>query len=646
MYHLKQKKFLKIKGSFQKILMYALIVVTLTVNFPSKSYAQKIQQPIEGKKIEEFINQYMQGEMKKENIAGAAVVVVKDNKEIFKKGYGYSNLEKRIAVNPDVTTFPVASVSKLFTATAIMQLHAQGKIDLNTNIEKYISPLKIENPYEEDVTCANLLTHSSGMDEASELLGSTKDKNEMKSQEEYFQNHPLRLVEKPNTVSQYSNLGYNLLGYVIEKVSSVSYEDYIENNVLKPLGMTHSSVRLQDDNMANGYMYMDNKFTKLPFAYQYTSGSSGVIASVSDMGNFMKMHLNQGVFEGNIVLEANAERMMHEKMFSNDDTLPGMAYGFVRSKRNGQEIIKHEGALPGYMSTMLLLPEQNLGIFVTVNTFAPLPFKFEDAFLNHFFPKEKVDYTTLKKADDNLKKYVGTYRNYDGMARNNLMMCGVPLEASTDLVIKNNGDGTLKLEEYTQAREKISTTLYAVSKGKFIREDGRGNFAFRMDANGKIRYAFNDVSHNAYQRIPWYQEKIILLGIMAIAILLFFVDIGRTIRILIKRKKEKNNLKRKIRGCNLMGDIFTSLGSIGTVYLLQMMIISYDYNFMFLLKVLLTCIVIGLIWTVIRTGLLINQIIKTKKITKEIIYSSFVIIFSLLYNIVLNYCNLIGYKVS
>ena len=118
--------------------------------------------------LENFMNNYFQEKMEEYSVPGAAVVVVKDNKEIFKRGYGYRNLQLKTKVDPDKTSFPACSVSKLFTATAIMQLYEDGKIDLDKDINYYISPYKVINKFHRPVTCRNLLTHSSGVDEESD----------------------------------------------------------------------------------------------------------------------------------------------------------------------------------------------------------------------------------------------------------------------------------------------------------------------------------------------------------------------------------------------------------------------------------------------------------------------------------------------
>ena len=203
--------------------------------------------------IQRFVDHYFTTNMKKFNVPGAAVAIVKNNQELYKAGYGFSDIEKNKLVDPDTTTFPAASVSKLFTATAIMQLYQEGKLDLNENVQKYVTDITIRNSFDEPVTCHNLLTHSSGLDEQSEFSGSTLDNERIKPQKSFFDEHIPQVIVEPNTVSRYSNMGYNLLGYIVEKIAGKTYEDYIAQNILEPLNMKNSSVRMDDSNMASGY---------------------------------------------------------------------------------------------------------------------------------------------------------------------------------------------------------------------------------------------------------------------------------------------------------------------------------------------------------------------------------------------------------
>ena len=288
---------------------------------------------------------------KKYSVPGAAVVVVKDGKELVNASYGYKDLETKEPVTKD-TTFPACSVSKLFTATAIMQLYEQGKIDLTEDISAYVPQIKIKNSFDEKITCQQLLTHSGGLDEQSELNGSTLDRSKMKSQQAYFDSHIPTVIHEPGTVSCYSNMGYNILGDIVEEVSGQSYEAYVQQHILTPLQMKQSSVRVEDDNMAQGYVGEQGAYEAQPFAYQYTSGSSGIIATSQDMEHFMRMHLTHGSYQGISVLGEATEKSMQKKQFANNDVFDGMGYGWIRTSYGGINVIKHEGALPGYATTM------------------------------------------------------------------------------------------------------------------------------------------------------------------------------------------------------------------------------------------------------------------------------------------------------
>ena len=371
-----------------------LSVMFISLSLPSNSFGKEIEKSQEANKkhidvnnskdLQKFSDDFFEENMKKYSVPGVAISVVKDGNEVLKKGYGYSDIEGKVSVNPDKTVFPAASISKLFTATAIMQLYEEGKLDLNKNIDNYINPYKVINNYKKPVTCSNLLTHSSGVDEASELNGSTRYEKLIKPQEYYMDTHIPKVVREPNSVSRYCNEGYNLLGYIVEKVSGITYEEYVKKNILETLKMDSSVTRLKNSNTAKGYELIKGTYNEIPLAYQYTSGSSGMNVTVKDMENFMIAHLNNGQFKENRILKEETSIKMKDKQFSNSDSLPGMGYGFIRSNRNGQEIIKHEGALPGYTSTLFLIPKEKLGIYVATNSLNPLPFNFEKEFLNYF----------------------------------------------------------------------------------------------------------------------------------------------------------------------------------------------------------------------------------------------------------------------
>lgn len=414
-------------------------VVSASVTLPSK-------EEINRETVQKFMDQYFEKGRKEYHVPGAAVAVVKDGKELYCAGYGSSDLKGRNPIDPNETTFPACSVSKLFTATAIMQLVEQGKIDLNADITTYLNDVTIQNSFSKPITCAELLTHTSGLDEQSELNGSTLAVNKIKRPADYFNDHAPKVIREPGTTSCYSNMGYNLLGYLIEKASGESYESYVTSHILDPLGMKRASIRIENSHMSDGYQYEDGNYTKLPFAYQYTSGSSGIIGSVTDMEPFMLMHLNGG----DPILSKDTEDMMQAKQFANNKIFAGMGYGFVRSDDYSVLIIKHEGALPGYATTMLLIPSENIGIYVATNCCTGICFDFEDAFMNHFYSRKQEKGFTKSKFD--ATKYIGTYRSYDGIAKTNLMKFAVIFD-TTDINITKGKDGSLYYEGYDQRKK-------------------------------------------------------------------------------------------------------------------------------------------------------------------------------------------------
>ncbi|MBU3091246.1 beta-lactamase family protein [Clostridium sp. CF011] len=646
------------KMKAKKIMIILLSTMLISSGLHSNSFGKEIEKKHlevnNSQNLQRFTDDFFKKNMEKHSIAGAAIAVVKDGKEVFKKGYGYSDIDKKISVDPDKTTFPAASVSKLFTATAIMQLYEEGKIDLKKNINEYINHYKVINNYKEPVTCGNLLTHSSGVDEASELNGTTLDEKSIQSQEYYMDTHIPKVVREPNTVSRYCNEGYNLLGYIVEKVSGITYEEYVKKNILEPLKMNNSLVRLKNNNTAKGYGYggIGGDYNESPLAYQYTSGSSGINATVKDMENFMMAHLNNGEFQGKKILNEKTSTIMKDKQFSNDSSLPGMGYGFIRSNRNGQEILKHEGALPsGSTTTLFLMPKEGLGIYIATNSVNSLPFNFEEEFLNKFYPTTNNKFNEIKKNSiKNFSKYEGTYRNYDGISKSNIMKSGFLFDPSMDMRIIDNKDGTLTLKEYTLAKKKITTTLVEKEDGVFAREDGRGEFAFRINDNGKVTYAFNDVSHNSFEKISFFDEINFNIAIFAIAMIMFVINIIGTIVLFIKRRFKQTGCKscrgiKLIRTANLVISAFNVVGMLGATIMAMTMISTNDFTFAWLLYTFLGFLIVSTVLSICGLIILIYNWVKKRGRKAEKIYFTIITIVNFIFIWFIYYFDFLGFKI-
>ncbi len=198
------------------------------------------QGPIDPADLESFFDDFFDRSMEELNIPGAAVVVVKDGEILFSEGYGFADLEQQIPVDPANTVMRVASVSKLFTATAAMQLVEQGLLDLNTDVNVYLTALQIPEDYSEPVTLHQLLTHTAGFE--GRFIGTmTRSPDELLPLGEYLKGNVPKRVLEPGSVHSYSNYSFALTGQLVEEVTGMPFAQYVDENILQPLGMSRST---------------------------------------------------------------------------------------------------------------------------------------------------------------------------------------------------------------------------------------------------------------------------------------------------------------------------------------------------------------------------------------------------------------------
>ena len=191
--------------------------------------------------------------MKKENIPGAVFILVKDGKVIFAKGYGLADVSSARHVDPETTIFPTASVTKMFTATGVMQLVDSGRLDLHADVNRYLISLRVPDTYPQPITIAHLLTHTSGLDE---LPGRrVKTAEEIRPLHEFLANRLVR-VHPPGEMTSYSSYGMALAGLLLTELSGESFENYLSAHIWQPLGMSRTFITVpatQIKNLATAY---------------------------------------------------------------------------------------------------------------------------------------------------------------------------------------------------------------------------------------------------------------------------------------------------------------------------------------------------------------------------------------------------------
>jgi CubicO group peptidase (beta-lactamase class C family) len=306
---------------------------------------------------------------------GAAVLVAQNGKILFQKGYGYANLEHRVPITPE-TKFRIGSITKQFTAAAILKLQEQGKLSVKDTLSKYIPDF----PRGEEVTIHHLLTHTSGIHsytnkpdfmETAPLF--IKPDDLIKS----FKNDPYDFA--PGKKWSYNNSGYFLLGYIIEKVSGQSYAEYLKKQFFEPLGMANTGVHHWNDILeheAHGYSYEGGKFKKAKNWDMSRAGAAGALYStVADLYRW-----NEAVFSGKVLSDASLKAAFTPVMTEADAKVSGNSvakeegygYGWGIGKDRGLQEIAHGGGLNGFSSNLLRYPKENFTVVVLANA-APLP---------------------------------------------------------------------------------------------------------------------------------------------------------------------------------------------------------------------------------------------------------------------------------
>jgi CubicO group peptidase (beta-lactamase class C family) len=289
--------------------------------------------------LEQFIDGVMAASAGSQQVSGAVLSIVKDGKVLFAKGYGHADLAHGTPVDPRTSMFRIGSVTKLFTWTAVMQLVEQGRLDLDADVNSYLKTFQLPNTYPAPITLRHLLTHTAGFEEG--FLGYvivTDPKDAQRPMAEVLANHIPARVRPPGTMPSYSNYGAALAGLIVEQVSGLPYNGYVQRHIFDSLRMTHSTFEQQPQLSAAviGYARENGDYVTPP--YEYIGGfrpCGGASASALDMARFMLAYLQGGEHEGGRILRAETIQQMRAPQFQLDERFVGIPLGSYLWKKNG-----------------------------------------------------------------------------------------------------------------------------------------------------------------------------------------------------------------------------------------------------------------------------------------------------------------------
>jgi len=492
-------------------------MILATLHAPETVLAQdsSIQGPVDPAEMESFFDGVMLSNTDAKHIAGAAIVIVKDGEILFSKGYGHVDVERGIPVDPESTIFRVGSVSKLFTWTAVMQLVEQGKLDLDADINTYLD-FEIPATYPEPITLKNLMSHTPGFeDSAYEMQAASPEK--MIHLGEWLKTHIPARVRPAGIYAAYSNYGTTLAGYIVERVSKMDYNTYITENILSPLDMNHSSPQQPlpselDAVLSQGYKFTAGHYTSQDFELITTTPAGGISASAADMAHFMIAHLQDGSYGEHQIMKETTTQQMHSRLFTHDPRINGLAYGFFEKEHGGQRILWHGGDTSVFHSQLALLPDENVGFFVSCNNAecGGFPQTIFDAFMDHYYPAADTEMTPTSDFADRAGLVAGRYRSN--------RMSYTTAQKLTSLfssdVFHVMDDGTLLLAGANARFMEIDPFV-------FQQINGENTLVFHPNDDGTVNHATFSGAATALEHVPKWDTPLVNYAVLGLSIMLF-----------------------------------------------------------------------------------------------------------------------------
>lgn len=389
------------------------------------------------------------------NIPGFGVGIILNGQPIYTRGFGQRSLEKKLPMTPD-TLFGIGSVSKSFTALAIMQLVESGKLKLEDTIDKYfdIEISDKKNP----ITIKHMLSHSSGIPDLGAVIGSIirLEKNKppilpigsTKDIVSYMNKFKELVRFKPDEIFFYNNDMYSLLGALVEKISKISFPEYVIKNIFEPIGMTRSTFyaeQLKNDpknDVMTGYIFDTNELAlkPIPFPHDHLADApGGILSSINEMLLYAAMMMNGGkAVEKAIISEKNIETLWKPIIHTpyGQGKNPQYCLGWMRQDDFFEETLIHHGGNVGVSSAFLaLIPSKKIGVIVGGNLDNAIGPQISRAILAGLLGKAPKEAVPIIGTLEKIKPILGTYAMFGG---------GVKIELTLDnfvLMAKYNSYG-------------------------------------------------------------------------------------------------------------------------------------------------------------------------------------------------------------
>ena len=489
------------------------------------------------------------------DIAGAVVVVVKDGNVLTQRGYGLSDVTRRTPMDPKKTLVRVGSISKLFTWTAVMQLVELGKIDLDADVNHYLD-FRIPPFRGKPVTMRNLMTHTAGFEERFQGL-EVVGRRAVPLKERVEMSLPARVFD-PGSTPAYSNYGAVLAGYIVERVSGVPFEDYVNRNIFNRIGMDQSTFAQPLPQSlwklaSKGYSLASDE----PKSYEIINDApAGALATTgADMGKFMLASLSGS----GPLLDQATTRLMHNTRLTVIPPLNRMALGFYEQQIYGHLALAHGGDTQWFHSYVWLFPDKNVGVFISLNSTGRIGAAgnlingLVGSFVERYFdPASTVPLSRLKNPIADAAIVTGNYSN----SRAGHTTFTHIVDLFGQLTVSSDSSGVLSVAGLNKPN---GVPVQWAEIAPFVWQDttGYNRIAARV-VNGRAVAIATDESSpfQLFIRTPWYSSATWLLPCLLISLMVcgiiatawpFEYFVRRHYQIAVKHNKRRIISRRMVR---------------------------------------------------------------------------------------------------
>jgi len=442
--------------------------------------------PPDAARLASFFDSRLPHRLTENRVPGAVVSVVSGGRTVFAKGYGLADVERRTPFDPETSLVRIASISKLFTTTAVLQLVEQGKLSLDADVNQYLTRFQIPATYREPITLRNLLTHTAGFEDRGIVIGARTAADVPPLGDELADHLPAR-VRPPGVAAAYSNYGAALAGYIVSVVSRQPYDRYVEDHILRPLGMDHSTATepvpaALAAGLAHGYEDVGGRYEPHPFTFDRLAPDGSVSATANDMARFMSAHLGGGRLGDTRILEAPTAALMQRRAFGADPRIDGWGLGFKERTLGGHRVVMHDGSWEDFQSAMILVPDADLGLFVSTNSIGGIDAVTEllDELFSDVVPPVKAD--AAPRVADGLAG-VRPPGGFYAVTRRSHTTVEKLLTLTSQLRLRVRDDGTVAFR---------GTTWEPIGPRLFREVGGTERLAFVTDGGGNVRYVATD----------------------------------------------------------------------------------------------------------------------------------------------------------